>query len=88
MFDCTCSTVYTSKSSIETILFQFNVNFRSIKHYFLLDAGDFIVQFMDMTEEEMKQDMDNIMPTRLESLLELALRTSTANVDPFKDDLK
>ena len=43
---------------------------------------------MDMTEEEMKQDMDNIMPARLESLLELALRTSTANVDPFKDDLK
>lgn len=61
---------------------------RSIKHYFLLDKGDFIVQFMDMTEEEMKQDIENIMPTRLESLLELALRTSTANVDPFKDDLK
>ena len=30
----------------------------------------------------------NIMPTRLESLLELALRISTANVDPYKDDLK
>jgi len=28
------------------------------------------------------------MLTRLESLLELALRTSTANVDPYKDDLK
>ncbi|XP_076466365.1 gamma-tubulin complex component 2-like isoform X2 [Babylonia areolata] len=61
---------------------------RSIKHYFLLDKGDFIVQFMDMTEEEMKQNIDDIMPTRLETLLELALRTSTANVDPFKDDLK
>ncbi|WAR08340.1 GCP2-like protein, partial [Mya arenaria] len=61
---------------------------RSIKHYFLLDKGDFIVQFMDMTEDEMKQDLENIHPTRLESLLELALRTSTANVDPFKDDLK
>ena len=30
----------------------------------------------------------DIMPTRLESLLELALRTSTANVDPYKDDIK
>ena len=29
-----------------------------------------------------------ILPSRLETLLELALRTSTANVDPFKDDLK
>ncbi|XP_046359513.1 gamma-tubulin complex component 2-like [Haliotis cracherodii] len=61
---------------------------RSIKHYFLLDKGDFMVQFMDMTEEEMKQNIEDIMPTRLESLLELALRTSTANVDPFKDDLR
>ncbi|XP_070191427.1 gamma-tubulin complex component 2-like isoform X2 [Littorina saxatilis] len=61
---------------------------KSIKHYFLLDKGDFIVQFMDMTEEEMKQNIDDIMPTRLETLLELALRTSTANVDPYKDDLK
>jgi len=59
-----------------------------MKHYFLLDKGDFIVQFMDMTEDEMKQDIDKIMPQRLETLLELALRTSTANVDPFKDDLR
>lgn len=61
---------------------------KSIKHYFLLDKGDFIVQFMDMTEMEMKQHIDDILPSRLESLLELALRTSTANVDPFKDDLR
>ncbi|CAG5121559.1 unnamed protein product, partial [Candidula unifasciata] len=61
---------------------------KSIKHYFLLDKGDFIVQFMDMTEVEMKQHIDDILPSRLESLLELALRTSTANVDPFKDDLR
>ena len=61
---------------------------RSIKHYFLLDQGDFIVQFMDMADEELRKRMDEIMPTRLESLLELALRCSTANSDPFKDDLK
>ena len=30
----------------------------------------------------------DIIPTRLESLLELALRISTANVDPYKDDIK
>lgn len=81
---------YASKLLLDLLMKEKELNsrIRSIKHYFLLDAGDFIVQFMDMTEEEMKQDMDNIMPTRLESLLELALRTSTANVDPFKDDLK
>ena len=30
----------------------------------------------------------DIMPTRLEPLFKLALPTSTANVDPYKDDLK
>ena len=33
------------------------------------------------------KNVDDVMPSRLESLLELALRTSTANADPFKDDL-
>lgn len=35
--------------------------FRSIKHYFLLDQGDFIIQFMDMAEEEMIKSMDGIL---------------------------
>ncbi|KAF7251779.1 Gamma-tubulin complex component 2 [Varanus komodoensis] len=61
---------------------------RSIKHYFLMDQGDFYVHFMDLTEEELKKPVDDIIPTRLEALLELALRMSTANTDPFKDDLK
>ncbi|TFK03290.1 Gamma-tubulin complex component 2 [Platysternon megacephalum] len=61
---------------------------RSIKHYFLMDQGDFFVHFMDLTEEELKKPVDDIIPTRLEALLELALRMSTANTDPFKDDLK
>ncbi|XP_023654248.1 gamma-tubulin complex component 2 isoform X1 [Paramormyrops kingsleyae] len=61
---------------------------RSIKHYFLMDKGDFFVHFMDLTEEELKKQVDDIIPPRLEALLELALRMSTANTDPFKDDLK
>ncbi|XP_016336614.1 gamma-tubulin complex component 2-like [Sinocyclocheilus anshuiensis] len=61
---------------------------RSIKHYFLMDKGDFFVHFMDLTEEELKKPVDNIIPPRLEALLELTLRMSTANTDPFKDDLK
>ena len=64
------------------------VSFRSVKHYFLLDQGDFIVQFMDMAEEELQKDIDYIMPTRLESLLELALRTSVVNEDKYKDDVR
>ena len=33
------------------------------------------------------KNVDDVMPSHLESLLELALRTSTTNADPFKDDL-
>jgi Spc97 / Spc98 family. len=61
---------------------------RSVKHYFLLDQGDFIVQFMDSCEAELSKNIDDIVPTRLESLLELALRTSAANGDPYKDDMR
>lgn len=53
-----------------------------------MDQGDFFVHFMDLTEEELKKPVDDITPPRLEALLELALRMSTANTDPFKDDLK
>lgn len=35
--------------------------FRSIKHYFLMDLGDFFVQFMDLAEDEMKKNMDGIL---------------------------
>ncbi|KAJ8314612.1 hypothetical protein KUTeg_006762 [Tegillarca granosa] len=81
---------YASKLLLDMLIDEKKLmaRIRSIKYYFLLDKGDFIVQFMDMTEEEMKQDIENIMPTRLETLLELALRTSTANVDTYKDDLR
>lgn len=67
---------------------MFFFSIRSIKHYFLMDKGDFFVHFMDLTDEELKKPVDDIVPPRLEALLELALRMSTANTDPFKDDLK
>jgi len=61
---------------------------KSIKHYFLLDQGDFFVCFMDLAEDEMRKNADDIVHSRLEALLELALRTSAAVSDPYKDDLR
>ena len=46
--------------------------------------GDFIVQFLDLCEKELSQPVDQVEPARLESLLELALRTSSANYDVNK----
>lgn len=77
-----------SKLILTMFIFIISFSYRSVKHYFLLDQGDFIVQFMDMAEEELQKDIDYIMPTRLESLLELALRTSVVNEDKYKDDVR
>jgi len=66
---------------------QLLARLKSIKHYFLLDQGDFINHFMDIAEEELAKNVHDISPQKLGSLLELALRTSIANNDPFKDDL-
>lgn len=60
---------------------------RSLKHYFLLDQGDFLVHFMDISEEELLKPAKRISSTRLQSLLELALRTSSAAADPFHEQL-
>nr|XP_060613888.1 gamma-tubulin complex component 2 [Anolis sagrei ordinatus] len=81
---------YASKVLLDFLMEEKELvaHLRSIKHYFLMDQGDFYVHFMDLTEEELKKPVEDIVPTRLEALLELALRMSTANTDPFKDDLK
>jgi len=60
----------------------------SIKRYFLMEQGDFFVHFMETADEELRKRVSEIVTaTKLESLLELSLRTSNANSDSFKDDL-
>ncbi|THD20079.1 Gamma-tubulin complex component [Fasciola hepatica] len=61
---------------------------KSIKRYFLLDQADFIVHFMDAAAKELCKPSTDVSLIRLSSLLELAIRTSTAVADPFKDNLK
>jgi gamma-tubulin complex component 2 len=53
-----------------------------------MDQSDFMVHFMDIAEDEMKKEQNSIKLNRLESLLELSLRITSANSDPYKDDLK
>ena len=57
-------------------------------HVYLRFQGDFIVQFMDLCSDELRQKADEIDAPRLESLLELALRTSAVNEDPYKDNVR
>lgn len=60
---------------------------RSIKHYLLLDQGDFLVHFMDIAREELIKKPDEISIEKLQSLLDLALRSTAAVADPYHEDL-
>ena len=81
---------YASRKLLALILEERDLcgHLHSIKHYFLLDQGDLFVHFMDMAGEELARPMVDILPSRLESLLELALRTSLVDSDPYKDNLR
>ncbi|XP_042231927.1 gamma-tubulin complex component 2-like isoform X4 [Homarus americanus] len=81
---------FASKRLLELLMKEKDLmgRLRSVKHYFLLDQGDFVVQLMSLCEDELSKNIDDVVPTRLESLLELALRTSTANYDLYKDDIE
>ncbi|KAF5745851.1 gamma-tubulin complex component 2 [Tripterygium wilfordii] len=60
---------------------------RSIKHYLLLDQGDFLVHFMDIARDELVKKLDEISVEKLQSLLDLALRSTAAAADPCHEDL-
>ncbi|GAB2287127.1 Gamma-tubulin complex component 2 [Dionaea muscipula] len=60
---------------------------RSIKHYLLLDQGDFLVHFMDIARDELVKRSDDISVEKLQSLLDLALRSTAAAADPCHEDL-
>ncbi|XP_077239980.1 gamma-tubulin complex component 2-like [Tasmannia lanceolata] len=59
----------------------------SMKRYFLLDQGDFLVHFMDIARDELVKRPDDISVEKLQSLLDLALRTTTAAADPCHEEL-
>lgn len=59
----------------------------SIKHFFFLDRGDFFLHFVEGSEDILEQTTSTITIEKLESYLEMAIRTSTANTDPFKEDV-
>ena len=60
---------------------------RSIKRFFLLDQGDFLVHFLDIAMDELAKDASGVSRTRVQRLLDMALKTSTAANDPYNDDL-
>lgn len=61
---------------------------RSVKHYFLLDQGDFFIHFMDVAEEELKPAASMVQPSTLQTLVDIAIRASVAKDDELGDSMK
>ncbi|XP_041973122.1 gamma-tubulin complex component 2-like isoform X2 [Aricia agestis] len=81
---------FASKSLLELLMKEYDLmgRLKSVKNYFLMSQGDFIVQFMDATEQELSKKIDDIIPSKLESLLGLCLRLSAASHDPYNEDMR
>lgn len=81
---------YASQTLLDLVLREEDLigRLKSVKHYFLLDQGDLIVTFLTLCEKELNKDVDDVIKGRLESLLDLALRLSSAVSDPYKEDLR
>ena len=60
---------------------------RSLKHYFLLDHGDFLVHFLDAAGDELAKPTSDIALPKLQGLLDGALKQSIAASDVFHNDL-
>ncbi|XP_020586336.1 gamma-tubulin complex component 2 isoform X2 [Phalaenopsis equestris] len=60
---------------------------RSMKRYFLLDQGDFLVHFMDIAMEELVKRPEDTSVEKLQTLLDLALRSTAAAADPCHEEL-
>ena len=59
---------------------------RSIKRYFLLDQGDFLMHFMDCAGDELEKDASEVSVRRLQSLFELAVKMSSSATDLYNED--
>ncbi|XP_022938955.1 gamma-tubulin complex component 2-like isoform X1 [Cucurbita moschata] len=80
---------FSSSELLKLVLEKYDLmgKLRSIKHYLLLDQGDFLVHFMDIARDELSKKLDEISVEKLQSLLDVALRTTAAAADPCHEDL-
>eukprot|EP01041_Mallomonas_annulata_P006290 gene6290-12734_t len=60
---------------------------RSLRRFFLLENGDFFIQFMDTAAEELRKDAKDVALSRVQGLLHLAVQTSTLANDLHKEEL-
>lgn len=81
---------FVSKLFLDLMLddYQLLDHLHSIKHYFLMDKSDYIEEFIELADSELRKEINNLLPARLEYLLEMAVRTSVISNEQHADNLK
>ena len=59
----------------------------SIKKYFFMEFGDYFLNFMELAENELVKSSKLISIDKLVNFLEIAVKTSSANVDVYHENL-
>lgn len=60
---------------------------RSMRSFFFLGKADWFSHFMDTAGAELEQTAHDVPLARLEGLLDLAIRASSAAADPYREDI-
>eukprot|EP00605_Chrysophyceae_sp_TOSAG23-4_P002805 GSChrysophyteH1.ASY1.ANO1.3089.1 assembled CDS len=79
--------VYSSRSLLKLLEsgHKLRSHLKSLSRFFLLEHGDFFIQFMDIAEEDLRNEVKLVNKSRVQNLLQTALSTSTLASDPNKD---
>jgi hypothetical protein len=80
---------YSSQQLLHLLTHSYHLqsHLQSLTRFFLLEHGDFFIQFMDIAEEELRKEVKEISIHRLKSLLQVAIQTSTLTHDHHREDL-
>jgi len=59
---------------------------RTIKRFFMMESGDFFIQFLELAEDELIKSTKIISKEKVESLLDMSVR-SVSCTDAYKEDI-
>ena len=59
---------------------------RTIKRFFMMESGDFFIHFLELAEDELSKSPKVISKEKVESLLDMAVRSVSSN-DVYKEDI-
>lgn len=79
--------IFASQTLLDMILgkYRFVEILNSLKHFYLLDRGDFFEHFIDMSEKLLSKEADSVSLNQLKSFLDISVKTSSLKNDPFSN---